>query len=160
MKIEDKKVVTFHYTLSNPQREQIESSRESDPMAYMHGAGNIVEGLEKAMAGKVTGDQFEVTVEPKEAYGERNDDGIQRISAKHFKNTGKLAPGQQVTLQTKQGQVQVIVVKVGRFNIDVDLNHQLAGQTQNFEVEVTDVRDATEEEMSHGHAHGPGGAHE
>jgi FKBP-type peptidyl-prolyl cis-trans isomerase SlyD len=160
MKIEDKKVVTFHYTLSNPQREQIESSREREPMAYLHGAGNIVEGLEKAMAGKATGDQFEVTVEPKEAYGERNDDSIQRISAKHFKNAGKLAPGQQVVLQTKQGQVQVIVVKVGRFNIDVDRNHPLAGQTLIFEVEVTDVRDATEEEMSHGHAHGPGGAHE
>jgi len=159
MIIEDKKVVTFHYSLSDAQREPIESSRDRDPMAYLHGAGNIVPGLEKAMSGKAVGDQFEVTVEPAEAYGERNEDGVQRISSKHFKHTGKLAPGQQVVLQTNQGQIQVTVVKVGRFNIDVDRNHPLAGKTLIFDVEVTDIRDATEEEIKHGHAHGPGGAH-
>ena len=159
MIIEDKKVVTFHYNLSDAQREQIESSRQRDPTVYLQGAGNIVPGLETAMAGKAVGDQFEATVKPEEAYGKRNEDGVQRISAKLFKNTGKLVPGQQVTLQTKQGQVQVTVVKVGRFNIDVDRNHPLAGQTLIFDVEITDIRDATEEETSHGHAHGPGGAH-
>lgn len=159
MIIEDRKVVTFHYTLSNAQREQIESSRERDPMVYLHGAGNIVPGLEKAMAGKAADDQFEVTVKPAEAYGDRNENGVQRISAKHFKNTGKLVPGQRVVLQTNQGEAQVTVVKVGRFNIDVDRNHPLAGQTLIFDVQVTDIRDATDEEISHGHAHGPGGAH-
>jgi FKBP-type peptidyl-prolyl cis-trans isomerase SlyD len=159
MNIENKKVVSFHYALSNGQGEQIESSRERDPMVYLHGAGNIIPGLEKAMVGKTAGDRFEVTVEPAEAYGERDDNGVQRIPAKHFKHADRLTVGQPVILHTKQGQIQVTVVKVGRFNIDVDQNHPLAGQALTFDVEVTDVRDATEEELSHGHAHGAGGAH-
>ncbi|MCJ7815652.1 MAG: peptidylprolyl isomerase [Xanthomonadales bacterium] len=159
MNIENKKVVSFHYTLSNTQGEQIESSRDHDPMVYLHGAGNIIPGLEKAMAGKTAGDSFEVRVEPAEAYGERNENGVQRIPAKHFKHAERLEVGQPVMLHTKQGQVQVTVVKVGRFNIDVDRNHPLAGQTLTFDVEVTDVREATDDELSHGHAHGPGGAH-
>ena len=159
MNIDNKKVVSFHYTLSKADGEQIESSRDREPMVYLHGAGNIIPGLEKAMAGKAAGDRFEVTVAPAEAYGERNENGVQRISAKHFKNLGKLSVGQTVVLQTNQGQMQVTVVKVGRFNVDVDRNHPLAGQTLTFDVEVTDVRDATEDEITHGHAHGPGGVH-
>jgi FKBP-type peptidyl-prolyl cis-trans isomerase SlyD len=159
MNIENKKVVSFHYTLSNAQGEQIESSREREPMVYLHGAGSIIPGLEKAMAGKKAGDSFEVRVEPVDAYGERKENGIQRIPAKHFKHAERLQVGQPVILQTQQGQVQVTVVKVGRFNIDVDRNHPLAGQTLTFDVEVTDVREATDEELAHGHAHGPGGAH-
>ncbi len=159
MNIENKKVVSFHYTLSNQQGEQIESSRDREPMVYLHGSGNIIPGLEKAMAGKAAGDQFEVTVRPADAYGERDENGIQRIPAKHFKQADRLEVGQPVILHTQQGQMQVTVVKVGRFNIDVDRNHPLAGQTLSFDVEVTDIRDATEEEIEHGHAHGPGGAH-
>jgi len=157
MKIEDKKIVSFHYTLSNAEGEQMESSRERDPMSYLHGSHNIIPGLEKAMAGKAVGDSFEVTVEPADAYGERDDKQVQRISAKHFRKSVRLEPGQLVTLQTKQGPIQATVVKVGRFNVDVDTNHPLAGQPLTFDVEVTDVRDATKEEMSHGHAHGKGG---
>ena len=157
MNIEDKKVVSFHYTLRDGHGEQLESSRERDPMTYLHGAGKIIPGLEKAMAGKAVGDQFEVNVEPAEAYGEHNENGIQRIPAKHFKQTGRLMPGQTVVLQTRQGSRQVTVVKVGRFNVDVDTNHPLAGVPLTFDVEVTDVRDATDEEVSHGHVHGPGG---
>lgn len=159
MNIENKKVVTFHYTLNDEKGEQVESSRDREPMAYLHGAGNIIPGLEKAMHGKAIGDQFEVTVQPEEAYGHRKENGVQRIPAKHFKQAHRLQKGQKLVLQTKQGPVQVTVVKVGRFNIDVDMNHPLAGQVLTFNVEVTDVRDATEEEISHGHVHGPGGAH-
>ena len=157
MNIEDKKVVSFHYTLRDEHGEQLESSREGDPMTYLHGAGKIIPGLEKAMAGKAAGDQFEVNVEPAEAYGEHNENGIQRIPAKHFKQAGRLMPGQTVVLQTRQGSRQVKVVKVGRFNVDVDTNHPMAGVPLTFDVEVTDVRDATDEEVSHGHVHGPGG---
>ena len=159
MPIEDRKVISFHYTLSNEQGEQIESSREREPMVYLHGYRNIISGLETAMAGKDVGDTFEVTVEPAEAYGERNPDAVQRISAKHFPDVRKLSPGQMVQLQTKQGQIQAVIVKVGRFNVDVDANHPLAGQTLTFDVEITDIRDATQEEIDHGHVHGPGGAH-
>jgi FKBP-type peptidyl-prolyl cis-trans isomerase SlyD len=157
MNIEDKKVVTFHYTLSDEQGEQLESSREGDPMTYLQGAGNIIPGLEKAMLGKAAGDRFEVNVKPAEAYGERNESAIQRIPAKHFKQAGRLQPGQVVVMQTQQGPRQLTVVKVGRFNVDVDTNHPMAGLSLTFDVEVTDVRDATGEEVSHGHVHGPGG---
>lgn len=157
MTVENKKVVSFHYTLKDEDGEQLESSREHQPMSYLHGAGNIIPGLEKAMAGKQAGDAFEVTVEPAEAYGERNPGNVQRISAKHFGDTRRLEPGQLVSLQTREGPIQAVVVKVGRFNVDVDVNHPLAGKTLTFDVEITEVRDATEEENSHGHVHGPGG---
>lgn len=157
MIIEDKKVVSFHYELTNQEGEQLESSRDKEPMTYLHGSNNIIPGLEKAMVGKSAGDKFQITVEPAEAYGERKEANIQRISAKHFKNLRKLAPGQVVGLQTKQGPVQVTVVKIGRFNVDVDANHPLAGQALTFDVEVTGVRDASEDETAHGHVHGAGG---
>jgi FKBP-type peptidyl-prolyl cis-trans isomerase SlyD len=157
MTIQENKVVSFHYTLANQDGEQIESSRDQQPMTYLHGGNNIIPGLEKAMAGKSVGDEFQVTVEAAEAYGERNEDKLQRISAKHFKNLKRLMPGQLVALQTQQGQMQVTVVKIGRFNVDVDANHPLAGQALTFDVEVTEIRDASEEENTHGHVHGPGG---
>jgi len=157
MNIEDKKFVSFHYTLRDEHGELLESSREGDPMTYLHGAGNIIPGLEKALVGKVAGDQFEASVEPAEAYGERDENGVQRIPAKHFKQAGRLEPGQMVVLQTRQGPRQVKVVKVGRFNVDIDTNHPMAGLSLTFDVEVTDVRDATAEEVTHGHVHGPGG---
>jgi len=157
MNIKDKKVVSFHYTLCDEHGKQLESSREGEPMTYLHGTGSIIPGLEKALAGKVAGDTFEINVEPAEAYGERNEDGIQRVPAKHFKQAGRLKPGQVVVLQTRQGPRQLTVVKVGRFNVDVDTNHPMAGMSLTFDVEVSDVRDATDEEVSHGHVHGPGG---
>ena len=135
----------------------MESSRDRDPMVYLHGYRNIVPGLENAMKGRDVGDTFEVTVPPSEAYGEHNPNSIQRISAKHFPNIKRLSPGQMVSLQTKQGPIQAVVVKVGRINVDVDANHPLAGRTQTFDVEITDIRDATKEEIDHGHVHGPGG---
>ncbi len=157
MPIEDRKVVSFHYTLKNEAGEDMESSRDRDPMVYLHGYRNIVPGLENAMKGREVGDTFEVTVPPAEAYGEHNPDSVQRISAKHFSNIKRLSPGQMVSLQTRQGPVQAVVLKVGRFNVDVDANHPLAGRTLTFDVEITDIRDATKEEIDHGHVHGPGG---
>jgi FKBP-type peptidyl-prolyl cis-trans isomerase SlyD len=159
MNISEHSVVSFHYTLKNAQGEQLESSREGDAMTYLHGAGNIIKGLEKAMEGKAAGDTFEVTVQPAEAYGEHRPANIQRVPTKHFRNPKLLKPGQVLGLQTKQGPVQVTVVKVGRFNVDVDANHPLAGQELTFDVEITEVREATDEEKAHGHVHGPGGHH-
>jgi FKBP-type peptidyl-prolyl cis-trans isomerase SlyD len=157
MNISKNSVVSFHYTLKNSEGNQLESSREGNAMTYLHGSGNIIKGLEKALEGKSVGDTFEVTVEPAEAYGERQPANIQRISAKHFRDAKALKPGQVLGLQTKQGPVQVTVVKVGRFNVDVDANHPLAGQSLTFDVEITAVREATAEEKNHGHVHGPGG---
>ena len=157
MIIESNKVVRFHYTLTDEDGKEIESSRERDPMIYLHGANNIVVGLEEALDGRSVGDTLQVTVPPEKGYGVRNEENIQRISAKHFKNPRKFQPGQMLMLRTREGPVQVTVVKVGRFNIDVDANHPLAGQTLEFDVEVVEIRDATAEEKAHGHAHGPGG---
>jgi len=151
------KVVNFHYTLKNADGEEMESSRERDPMTYLHGANNIIVGLEKAMEGRKSGDTFEVTVEPEEAYGVRNEGNIQRVPLKRLKGLGKIMPGQILNLQTNEGPVQVTVVKVGRFNVDVDANHPLAGQKLTFDVEITDIREASAEETEHGHVHGPGG---
>lgn len=157
MAIEKNKVVSLHYTLTDADGQELESSRQRDPMTYLHGASNIIPGLEKALEGKDKGESFAVSVQPDEAYGARNEQNTQRISSKHFKGAGRLSPGQVLQLQTRNGPMQVTVVKVGRFNVDVDANHPLAGKTLTFDVEVTDVRDATQEEISHGHAHGPGG---
>jgi FKBP-type peptidyl-prolyl cis-trans isomerase SlyD len=159
MNITKHSVVSFHYTLKNTQGQQLESSREGDALTYLHGSGNIIKGLEQAMEGKSQGDSFEVTVQPSEAYGERQPGNIQRVPTKHFRNVKELQPGQVLGLQTKQGPVQVTVLKVGRFNVDVDANHPLAGQTLTFDVEVTEVREASDEEKAHGHVHGPGGHH-
>ena len=157
MSIEDQKVVSFHYTLLDEAGELIESSRERDPMSYLHGAGNIIPGLEREMTGKKAGDEFSVTVAPKDAYGEKAEANIQRIPIKRLGKMPTPKPGQVLSLQTHDGPVQVTVVKVGKFNVDVDASHPLAGQALTFEVTIEAVRDATEEEVSHGHVHGPGG---
>lgn len=157
MIVEKSKVVSFHYTLKNSTGEEMESSREKEPMSYLHGSNNIIVGLEKAMEGRSAGDEFSVTVEPEDAYGIRNENNVQRVSLKRLKGVGKLTPGQVLNLQTNKGPVQVTVLKVGRFNVDVDGNHPLAGMQLTFDVEITAVRDASEEETKHGHAHGPGG---
>ena len=157
MIVEKDKAVSFHYTLKNAEGEQMETSREKDPMSYLHGANNIIAGLEKAMEGHAVNDEFSVTVEPEEAYGVRNEDNVQRVPLKRLKSIGKISVGQVLNLQTNQGQVQVTVLKVGRFNVDVDGNHPLAGKQLTFDVEIMDIREASEEELEHGHVHGPGG---
>jgi FKBP-type peptidyl-prolyl cis-trans isomerase SlyD len=157
MIIGESKVVSFHYTLKNSEGEQLETSREREAMSYLHGSRNIIPGLEKAMEGRAVGDAFSVTVDPEEAYGTRTEANIQRIPIKRLGKTVQPHVGQILSLQTNQGQVQVTVVKVGKFNLDVDANHPLSGQALTFDVEIMAVRDATEEEKSHGHAHGPGG---
>lgn len=150
-------VVSFHYTLKDAEGEEMESSRERDPMSYLHGAGNIIPGLEKAIEGREAGDEFSVTIEPEDAYGVRNENNVQRVPLKRLKGIGKISAGQILNLQTKQGPVQATVLKVGRFNVDVDGNHPLAGKQLTFNVEITEIREASEDEAKHGHAHGPGG---
>ena len=157
MQVEKNKVVAFHYDLKISENEIFESSRNSEPMHYLHGHGNIIYGLEKEMAGKAVGDKFSVTIDPLEGYGLRNEQAIQRIPIKHLSFKGRLRPGMMATVNTREGQRQVVLLKVGKFNVDVDLNHPLAGKTLNFDVEIMDIRDASEQEISHGHAHGPDG---
>lgn len=156
MQIENGKVVSFHYKLFGEDGTMIEETGEQ-PMLYLHGANNMIAGVEKALAGRAAGDSFEVIVTPEEGYGVAKPDNIQRVSAKYLRHAGKLRPGMQVPVQTEQGQRWVTVLKVGLKTVDVDANHPLAGRTLRFVIDVLDVRDATADEKSHGHAHGPGG---
>jgi FKBP-type peptidyl-prolyl cis-trans isomerase SlyD len=157
MTIGPDKVVTFHYALRDEEGTLIETSEGKNPVVYMHGHGNIVPGLEREMTGKQGGDKFSTKVPPEDAYGLRDDNAVQRVPLKHVATRGRIAPGQMVAVNTNQGARHARVLKVGHFNVDLDLNHPLAGRTLMFDIEVVDVRPATQEELDHGHAHGPHG---
>ena len=157
MKIEKDRVVRFHYTVSEVGQEPIESSKDrGEPLAILIGHNNIIPGLEKALMDKEAGENISVDVPAAEAYGERRDGLTQRIPKKHF-GTTKVAVGQQVVLQTNFGPRAVTVLKVGLSVVDVDLNHPMAGKDLHFDVEIVEVREASEEEIAHGHVHGDGG---
>lgn len=150
MNISDNKVVQFHYTLKDESGTEVESSHEGDPVAYLHGHKNMIVGLEKALTDKAAGDKFTATVSPEEGYGERDENATQRVPVKHLQGAKKWKAGMTAVVQTEQGARQVTVIKAGRFMVEVDINHPLAGKTLTFDVEVVDVRDATEEEIDHG----------
>ncbi|WP_066096860.1 FKBP-type peptidyl-prolyl cis-trans isomerase [Xanthomonas massiliensis] len=156
MKIEKDRVVRFHYTVSEVGQAPIESSREREPLAILIGHGNIIPGLETAMMDREAGESFGVDVPAADAYGEVREGLEQRIPKKHFGNM-RLQPGQQVVLQTNFGPRAVTVKKVGLSVVDVDLNHPMAGKDLHFDVEIVEVREATPEELEHGHVHGDGG---
>jgi FKBP-type peptidyl-prolyl cis-trans isomerase SlyD len=159
MQIERDKVVTFHYTLTDAEGSISESSEGREPVTYLQGHGNIVPGLESEMRGKRAGDTFKASIAPEHAYGARSDAAVQRIPIKHLIRPGKLEVGKVVAVNSNDGQRRATVLKVGRFNVDIDLNHPLAGKTLLFDVRIVDVRDATPDEIAHRHAHGPGGGH-
>ncbi len=156
LKIEKDRVVRFHYTVSEQGREPLESSKEREPLAILAGHGNIIPGLEKAMEGHAAGDSFGVDVAAADAYGERRDGLTQRVPKKHF-GQQKLVPGMQVVLNTNFGPRAVTIEKVGMSVVDVDLNHPMAGKDLHFDIEVVEVREASKEEIEHGHVHGDGG---
>lgn len=157
MNIERDTVVTFHYTLLDEQSKQLETSRDGEASVYLHGAGNILPGLEKNMTGKTVGDVFSVSLSAAEAYGERDSQRQQRIPVKHLIYKGRLRPGMIVQVSTDQGQRPATVVKVGKFSADLDTNHPLAGQDLVFDIEILAIREASSEEIAHRHVHGPGG---
>lgn len=158
MTITQHKVVSIHYQVVDANSEEvIDSSKGSEPMTYLHGARNIIPGLEQALEGKIAGDEFEVTVEAGEAYGEYSEDRVQQVPIEAFQEMEKIEPGMEVTAQTEQGQINLIVTEVDEATVTVDANHPLAGKALTFNVSVEAVRDASEEEVSHGHVHGPGG---
>ena len=153
------RVVTFHYALSDEQGQALGGSRGEEPVAALLGHGNVMPGLEKALVGRTVGEQFEVTLPPDQAFGERREDWVQRVSKKYVRQASRLRPGMQTELQTDEGMRTVTVVKVGSSVLDVDLNHPLAGRTIRFSVDIVDVREASDDERAHGHAHGAGGHH-
>ncbi|WP_372799059.1 peptidylprolyl isomerase [Litorivivens sp.] len=159
MQIEKNRVVSFHYRLSEQSGSEIEHSYDGEPSLYLHGARNILPALEKALAGLSAGDKIEVSLTPEQAYGLRQEGRVQRIPAKYLKHEGKMKPGQVVRYRDDNGTQQATVIKVGKFSVDVDANHPLAGKALEFAIEIVDVREASADEIAHGHAHGPGGHH-
>ncbi|MCP4392287.1 MAG: peptidylprolyl isomerase [Gammaproteobacteria bacterium] len=158
MTIAEHKVVTIQYKVSDSDSgELIDSSENGEPMIYLHGARNIIPGLEQALEGKVVGDELEVTVAPADGYGERSEDRIQQVPKEAFEGMEKLEPGMAVIAQTDDGQINLVITEVNDDQVTVDANHPLAGKSLKFSVTVEDVRDASEEEKTHGHVHGPGG---
>ncbi|CAA0100420.1 FKBP-type peptidyl-prolyl cis-trans isomerase SlyD [BD1-7 clade bacterium] len=162
MKIEKNTVVQFHYFLRDVEEDkQIETSRDGDPVAFLCGHGNIIRGLEESLIGQEAGDCLTVEVPPEKAYGLRRDGNEQRVPIKHLaeKKNIRLRPGMIVNIQTEKGVKQATVIKAGKFNVDVDTNHPLAGKALSFDIEIIDIRAAEQVEIDHGHAHGVGGHH-
>ncbi len=158
MLIADQHVVAIDYTLTNKAGEVIDSSEGSEPLVYLHGAGNIIAGLEKALAGKAVGDELEVSIEPEDAYGEYNAELIQIIGREMFEGVEALEAGMQFHASAPDGGMQIVTIReVEGDNVTIDGNHPLAGQQLNFKVKIASVRAASEEELAHGHVHGEGG---
>lgn len=157
--IADEHVVLIHYTLSNAEGEQLDSSREGPPLAYLHGAGNLVPGLERELAGHVPGDSFDVVVSAKDGFGERSLDPF-AIPRDKFPPDAELMPGMDLMMEDEAGnRMPLWVIEADAQKVTVDPNHPLAGLELHFAVEVVSMRAATAEELDHGHPHGPDGQH-
>ena len=153
-------VVSMHYTLKNGDGDVMDSSEGKSPMVYLHGANNLIPGLEAELTGKATGASFNATISPENAYGEFNQDFIQVISKSMFQGVESVEVGMAFVAQGEGGaQRQVRVTAVEGDDVTIDANHPLAGQTLHFEVEVVDVREATEQEIEHGHVRTDGADH-
>jgi len=153
------RVVTIHYTLKDDKGEVIDSSSGGEPLAYIQGHGNLVAGLEKALEGKQDGNAIAVVVPPSEGYGERNESLIQRVPKRALQGSGEIKKGMQFQARTEDGMRLFTVTAVMGDMVTLDGNHPLADQTLHFDVEVVSVREATAEELEHGHVHGAGGHH-
>lgn len=160
MQVAKHKVVSFEYTLRDDNNVVIDTSEGGQPLTYIHGTGNLISGLEKALIGKSAGDSFKVTIPPEEGYGTRDDQLLEVVPRNRFGASGEeVKAGMQFYAEGGSDLQVITVVKVEGDDVTVDGNHPLAGMTLNFAVKVVDVRDATEEEVMHGHVHGPDGHH-
>lgn len=157
MKAANGMVVTMHYTLTNDGGDVLDSSRDSEPLAYLHGRGNIIPGLEKALDGVQAGHKSKITVTPVDGYGEKNAELVFEAKRDQFPPDMTLALGERVYAEGPSGPISFTVVELTDTGAVLDGNHPLAGQTLHFDVEIVSVRPATAEETSHGHVHGAGG---
>ncbi len=159
MKISENKVAQFHYTLTNTQGELLDSSLEREPLLYLHGTASLIKGLEDQLAEKSKGDKFVAEVKSADAYGDYNEELVHIVPKSGFQNDGdeQLAEGMQVQVDTNNGMAVALVTKIEGEDVTLDLNHPLSGMDLKFDIEIVDVREATKEELEHGHAHGAGG---
>lgn len=159
MQIAAHKVVSLLYTLRDDEGDLIDQSSHEDPFAYIHGVGNIIPGLENALTGRSVGDHFTVHIAPEDGYGVRNDALVQAAPIQAFHGVDHIEPGMQFQAESEHGVQLVTVISVTDDEVLLDGNHPLAGQALNFDVEVLDIRDATPDELAHGHVHGAGCHH-
>lgn len=161
MRIAQNRVVQMHYKLTDEEGNTIDTSEGQEPLAYIQGIGNVIPGLEDALEGKAKGEKLQVTIAPEDGYGPRVDEMVQTVAKEGFiSDEGEeLVAGMQVQIETNNGPSIAMVTKIEGEDVILDLNHPLAGVTLNFDIEVVDVRASTEEEIEHGHVHGPGGHH-
>lgn len=157
MQVSEHKVVTLNYEVVDDQGQLIDRSEDDGPLAYIHNTGQLIPGLENALEGRSQGDRLSIDVPPDQGYGERDEEGVQTVSRDQFDDDAAIEAGMQFEAQDDDGHQIVTVVGVDDDNITLDTNHPLAGKTLHFEVEIIEVRDATPEELDHGHVHGPGG---
>jgi FKBP-type peptidyl-prolyl cis-trans isomerase SlyD len=158
-KVSDGKAVHIDYTLKDDNGTVLDTTEEREPLAYLHGADNIIPGLEDALKDKEEGDTVSVTIAPEDAYGQRNDELILNVDPSDFPDVSQLQLGTRVQLQTNSGVRLATVTGITDEAVTLDLNHPLAGKTLHFDVEVTDVKEASEEEVEHGHLHTEGHQH-
>ena len=152
--IENNRVVSMHYKLTDDSGNVLDSSEGSEPLNYLHGAGNLIPGLEKALAGREQGDSLQVVVEPADAYGDVRPEMIQAVDRSAFQGVESVEPGMTFQAQGPDGATQrIVVTDVEGDSVTVDANHPLAGVQLHFDVQVVGVREATEEEIAHGHVH-------
>ncbi len=155
MIVEKNKVVSIEYSLKNSSGELIDTSDGSGPFSFIHGIGSVIPGLEKALEGKKEGESFQIIIPPEDAYGNRDDSLMQTIPRNQFaEDVGEITPGMKFQAQTEHGVQIITVANVQGDDITIDVNHPLAGETLSFDVKILDIREATEEELAHGHAHG------
>jgi FKBP-type peptidyl-prolyl cis-trans isomerases 2 len=160
MQIAANKAVSIEYTLTNENGEVIDSSVGGAPLVYLHGARNIIAGLERALEGKQAGEELEVSIEPEDAYGEYSVELVAVLNRAMFEGVDQLEVGMQFHASAPDGGMQVVTIRdIDGDDVTVDGNHPLAGQRLNFKVKVVNVRDANPEELAHGHIHGEGGHH-
>lgn len=158
MTIAKDSAVFFNYTLTDSEGNTLDQSPEGQPLGYLHGHNNIIPGLEAQLLGKSAGDKFVAVVEAADAYGEYHEEAVQEVPREHFQGVDDIKVGMQFQAQAEGGQAMMVTVKdVTESIVTVDGNHPLAGKQLSFDVEIADVRSATEEELAHGHVHGAGG---
>jgi|TARA_B110000238_G_scaffold152287_1_gene164438 FKBP-type peptidyl-prolyl cis-trans isomerase SlyD len=155
MRVEEHAVVLIHYVLTNDDKEVLDSSEGQDPLAYLHGTGHLIPGLEAQLLGKTAGDKLDVTVQPGDGYGEFNEELVQVVPSDVFDGVESIEPGMQFQTSNEDGSdgETITVVSVENDEVTIDGNHTLAGVTLHFAVDIIEVREATAEELEHGHVH-------
>ncbi len=159
MKAANQTVVSIDYTLKDDEGDVLDASEDGSPLVYLHGADNIIPGLEEALTGKSAGEAFTVVVSAEDGYGEYDESLVAEVERDRFPGADEVELGDQFQANTPEGPRMVTVIGIEDEAITIDANHPLAGETLHFDVKIVDVRAATKEEIEHGHVHGEGGHH-